>query len=380
MHPFVEDRGSREFLLLLTRRRRTDFAHNRGMIRWIALAKGAGLVFCALALAGCPSNTYVSPTEKYTFRAREPVDNDVEIFRRNYLAFAEKTADSLPKIAREKPVAISLVGIYQLGLALLSGSESQSFAAVTSLLASDQADEFSLNQGFSDWLGRLRKSESIRVRSSMWMIWPMKLEEPFVKDMAEHNDVDIIRLGSVGLTAERALDAWMKRATSDPEAVHPKPFSKRVMTLGVAVTALELEPNPDQALFFQVGETPMAEIPTGADGLRLFALKSREMLPALLRQLPSTDQAGEKFTIPSLNLPPKTQLDSLIEQQGASSLFEGQNDFRNMSVEIAGDYKLGPIWQHMNLSIPGEKSTTGPTWFVLWDANEKLPLALAYVP
>ncbi len=380
MHPFVKDRGSSRLVPGVTRAGRRYFAHNRSMIRWIALAKGAGLVFCVLALAGCPSSTYVSPTEKYTFRAREPVDNDVEIFRRNYLSFAAKTADSLPKIAGKKPVAISLVGTYQIGLALLSGAESQSFGAVTSLLASDQADEFSLNQGFSDWLGRLRGSDAIRVRSSMWMIWPMKLEEPFVKDMAEHNDVDIIRLGSVGLTAERAVDTWMKRATGDPAAVHPKPFSKRVMSLGVAVTALTINPEPARATFFRIGDATGAEIPINSPGLKLFAWPAQgATAQSMLNELPDTSKSGEKFTIPSLTLPAKFDLESLIEQHGAASLFEGQNDFRNMSVEITGDYKLGPIWQHMNLQVPGEKSTTS-SWFVLWDSEEELPLVLAYVP
>lgn len=316
------------------------------------------IVIALCAFPGCRSNTtYRFPTDENEFWARDADASDIKIFEESYKRFAYENAEILSKTHESFnfPVASS----YQTGLALLNASEGETYAAAARFLRTTEPDEFSLNQGFGEFMKSYRDS----VRSSLWMIWPIQPETPYVKEMAARFRIDTVKLGSVGLTAQKAVDKWMDRFPPDLKRSEIKLVkTNQMMSLG-GVSLF------DPAYTLTAQQSPQGDLWMISDAkspydLYVWEVKAARFFPDF-NKFDTADEWNELTAEPSEFLV-SSELDvtPLLAATDSQILLGGKNDFRHLSHELIDQAAIPIMRQYsftkikLSNSIKFDKSKT----------------------
>jgi hypothetical protein len=335
----------------------------------------------AFSLTACNSKTtYNFPTDTTPLRLRTPAEEDYQVFYNSYGAFAKQNANELA--TQKEDFLFPVLSTYQSGLSILASAEGKSYQKAAKFLRTDAPDEYPLIQCFNPMLIDLKKRENLKVGSSLWMIWPIPLQKPFVAEIAEKTGTDIIYLGSVGLTARRAMDRWLVKF--QPEIKIENPGYERyesIISLGVtalhqnfAVTKTETADLKEAWVAKNDDFTFVAWIATPTD-----FFPSAKVLHLLLdAHSKSSTNTPEEFKFTD-----ETNITESLKALDCNQLLRGPNDFRNLSVEIIpeGD-RIGIPYlrQHaeINLSITGDNPFNQklPIGYAVLDTKTELPLLI----
>lgn len=328
------------------------------MRRTVGFAIYAGV----LALAGCgPAITYRFPTGDNPPKPTRQTDQDAKLFRENYNLFAQNLAhwaDSQPDTE-----LIPILSSYQTGLIFLTAAETKGYENAANFLRTNEPDDYSLTVGF----GALPNSTKTLARSSLWMIIPVKLESRFIKDSAENLNADVIRLGSTGLTAQRAVNKWV--ASFDPpiEIRAPKLDRARpVVSLGGM--SITFQPATDS---FQSGEGWWRI--AGQQDLTLLIWNADSPMPSISKPTGQAPIGEAKEWHTTLDLA------DYARSVHAGGLLEEENDFRNLSVELRNDGAIAELTQYARLEAPLPKEIAPGDYRLAVFSSEGLPLMLGRI-
>lgn len=328
------------------------------------------IVIALCAFPGCRSNTtYRFPTDENEFWARDADASDIKIFEESYKRFAYENAEILSKTHEsfDFPVASS----YQTGLALLNASEGETYAAAARFLRTTEPDEFSLNQGFGEFMKSYRDS----VRSSLWMIWPIQPETPYVKEMAARFRIDTVKLGSVGLTAQKAVNKWMDRFP--PELKHSEirlSKSNQMMSLG-GVEFIQDKSHPAKDIFKHSQQRFWI-----AGGVKAkYEIIFWEVLPN--KFLPDFKLYGEKvepiespYSQSHFVVSSELDVSQLLAATESERLLGGKNDLRHLSHELVDEAAIPVMNQYtyvkVKLSSPLSLPTDKPIGYMIFKAGD----------
>ncbi|QYK53380.1 MAG: hypothetical protein KF824_00480 [Fimbriimonadaceae bacterium] len=335
---------------------------------------------CAILLSLCTLGAcrskpiYKFPTDENEFWSREAAHDDIQIFNDSYIRFANENAEILAKSndSFDFPVASS----YQTGLALLNATEGESYTAAARFLRTDQPDEFSLNQGFGEFLKATR--HSVDVRSSLWMIWPIQVDVSFQKEMAGRFQIDTIRLGSIGITAQKAVKRWMDRFP--PEIAEKNvELTKANQMIGLGGTVFEPTGSSRKLVKGDSGYSAVS------DSFEIYFWEPTKdrFMPDLssLRSSKGVDSAATSnpsvFVVASeLDLAP------LIRASQSERLLSGKNDFRHLSIELIDEASIPVLRQFTYTKIKLQNTlSTGekPLGYAIYMKGSDLPIIIGKI-
>ncbi|MFM9874079.1 MAG: hypothetical protein ACKVQS_11525 [Fimbriimonadaceae bacterium] len=340
----------------------------------------------AIALTACNSSTtYKFPTDTTPLRPRTPAQEDYQAFYNSYNEFAKQNVN---EIALQKDhFLFPVLSSYQSGLTILASSEGKSYQQAAKFLRTDAPDEYPLIQCLNPILINLKTNKSLKVGSSLWMIWPIPLQKPFISEMAEKTGTDIIYLGSVGLTAQRAMDRWLRQF--QPEVTIKNPGFERnesITSMGVTTFTTTFQVaktktmNGSDAWIGKSENTAFIAWPTNSDQF----FPNQKFFHLLLQGKDEpTNSTASNFTFAD-----QTNLTESLRSLGCNQLLDGPNDFRNLSVEIIpeGDNIGIPFLQQnaaINLSISGDNpfKQSRTIGYAIIDTESEIPILIGkYTP
>lgn len=327
------------------------------------------------ALGACRSKPiYKFPTDENKFWSREAAPDDVQIFNDSYLRFANENAEILAKSNEsfDFPVASS----YQTGLALLNATEGESYVAAARFLRTDQPDEFSLNQGFGEFLKATRNS--IQVRSSFWMIWPIQVDVSYQKEMAGRFQLDTIRLGSIGITAQKAVQRWMDRFPTEI-AEKKVELTKSNQMIGLGGTVFEPTDSSRNLIKSDSGYS------ADSDSFEIYFWEpAKDRFMPDLSSLKNSKGVGDNASTQPSTFVVASELDlaPLIKASQSEGLLIGKNDFRHLSIELIDEASIPVLRQFTYTKIQFENSLAigeKPLGYAIYIKGSKLPIIIGKI-
>jgi len=332
------------------------------------------------ALTACRSKPiYKFPTDENEFWSRDAAKDDVKIFEDSYNRFAYENAEILAK--ENDSFDFPVASTYQTGLALLNASEGESYAAAARFLRTDQPDEFSLNQGFGEFLKNLNRG--VEIRSSLWMIWPIQVDVSYQKEMAGRFRIDVIRLGSIGITAQKAVERWMDRFPADLVHTDIK-LSKanQMVSLGGVVVA----PTGDGLTASISPQNDLWLIEGVKNGLvvYLWQIKAGNFFPDFDRFNHSDTWSMSSNSRSEFVVSSKLDIAPILRDVQSGGLMGGRNDFRHLSSELIDEAAIPIIDQYsyskiqlLNpLDLPKDKAVG---YMICDGANRDQPLIIGKI-
>ncbi|MDI9641586.1 serpin family protein [Kamptonema cortianum] len=335
------------------------------------------IITTLLALTSCSGRetTNFLATDKYPFKGREAGAEEVAAFQSTATTFSFRAAEAL----LEDGGVIGSAALFQFGLVLLNGAEGETYNDAARLLGTQEADSFPYDYAFCDWIGRFGNGSPLSVRGSLWMLWPVPVEESFRKDMAEHFRFDVQKIGSVGISARRYVDEWWLAETGRSEAA-PVNLDKANVMVALSSQSVSLCPwetaptgerakgdflgrsDKQQVTFWRAKVRSLAIRNTRAyklrttSGLSVYFLPLQDAISPTLEDWSSLiEQAGkeENLWIPEIRLETRSDLPKLMNSLGAGGLLQPPLDLPSLSVELSGNYTVGPGTHFARLSISG---------------------------
>ena len=320
-------------------------------------------------------------TDKYPFKGREAGAEEVAAFQSTATAFSFRAAEAL----LEDGGVIGSAALFQFGLVLLNGAEGETYNDAARLLGTQEADSFPYDYAFCDWIGRFGNGSPLSVRGSLWMLWPVPVEESFRKDMAEHFRFDVQKLGSVGISARRYVDGWWLAETGRSEAAPVNLDKANVM---VALSSQYVSPCPwetassgerakgdflggngkQEVTYWRAkvrnlsrGDSRAYKLST-SKGLSVYFLPLQDAISPSLEDwnlLMEQEGKEEDLWIPEIKLESRSDLPKLINSLGAGGLLQPPLDLPSLSVELSGNYTVGPGTHFARLSISAQGISSG---------------------
>lgn len=334
---------------------------------------------CAVIFTACNSSTtYKFPTDTFPLKPRVPAQEDLSAFYSSYNSFAEQNANELAQ--ENDNFLFPVVSAYQSGLAILASAEGKSYQQAAKFLRTDSPDEYPLVQCFNPILIGLNKNTNLKFGSSLWMIWPIPLQKPFVAEIAEKTGTDIIYLGNTGITAQRAMDRWLNRFK--PETNIPNPgFEQNEPILNIGVTTLKGKFNfakitlPQKNSAWVAKSSQLALVAWPIDDETFYP--SQDFIKQMLQvKAPEIQVGPDGFGQPFV-----TDLAQLYKSIDCNQILSGPNDFRNLSIEITpkGDPIGIPFlkqYAELSINVHGEIPfhEKQPIGYAIFDIKSGIPL------
>lgn len=337
-----------------------------------------------LFVSGCRETTFKPPTADTPLkRIESDLDVDTQaIFSKSVSEFTRKNLATIEG-------QWSPAGTFLNGLVLLNASSGDTYKEITQSLNFEQPDYSPLNQGANNWLIDQDDKNNLSISNGIFMVWPYKLEKPFVKRMAQSFAVDLIKFGSPSQTSQQAIDAWCKSKGFEGEALY-RPFVKandKMMSLSICSFAL---PWPGSA---KNGEFVASARATAVAGHFESAVVDLNDQTEIILIIPSKDwkgaaptpeewsalmdpaKSGAKTVSFQLPSPGKTDVSSCLPP----SLLTGPVDLRYMSLDLKDDCTMQQQWSRVTLQLDAKSDEIGAAtgadqakWFVIRDKAKRV--------
>lgn len=309
-----------------------------------------------LLIAGCRDRTYVMPTERYSPESGPKIEQ----IKPELFAGVNALAARLPKDKVHSPVAA-----YQTLAVLFNGAEGKTYDALADLLSAKDLERFDVNDAQQAWrMAYCEQNGPVMVESGIWMIWPVLVTPQFQKEMAKVYRADVLKLGSAGLGAANAVNAWAKSRSkgSIPTVVDDLDIDDQIITTSlVSVQAgWSAESGRDGVILLreglQAGEisgvTVWQVLPADSPLIMLVAApgeRTIDLLPLLTGTAELKDR-NATLVLPAMDRTITTDLAPAIKAAGGRILIDGPNDLRNISIEFDRQGRIDKMWQVIRLS------------------------------
>lgn len=344
-----------------------------------------------VVIAGCKETTFQSPTSKTSFRQIETDSN-----LNNTDLLSAHIEDFIFNQFQAKRTSVAPLAEFTYGLVLLNAASGTTYNELANHLSIGMPDYSPLNIGVNSTLAELIPINSYSQRQSLFMIWPVKLDQPFQLRMAETLNFDIVKLGAASLASQRALDSWWSNDPLPKSKAPNTPLSKSTdQILFLSQVQLDLK-WPGEFKDSQLSYLGKAKAVT-KESFQLITIDCQEYETLIYRptpfnnagdhrpnrelfhQLLQTEEAKEEEVLIKISAPPSalTNLTPTLPEV----IVSGPNDLRYMALELDGNYGIQQSWQQETISIngkvaePSNESATYPTsWIIIRHAKTKVPL------
>lgn len=351
-----------------------------------------GVIGLSLAvIAGCKETTFQSPTSKTSFRQIETDSN-----LNNTDLLSAHIEDFIFNQFQAKRTSVAPLAEFTYGLVLLNAASGTTYNELANHLSIGMPDYSPLNIGVNSTLAELIPSNSYSQRQSLFMIWPVKLDQPFQLRMAETLNFDIVKLGAASLASQRALDSWW---SNDPLPKTKAPNSQLSKSTDQILYLSQVQLNlnwPGELENTELSYLGKAKVVT-KNSFQLVTIDCKEFETIIYRPIPfnnagdnrpnrdvfhnllQSEEGIEEEVLIKISAPPSTLAN--LTPTLPEVIISGPNDLRYMALELDGNYGVQQSWQRVNISIngkvaePSKESTTHPSsWIIIRHAKTKVPL------
>lgn len=318
------------------------------MIRTIAsLSLIAGLV----VISGCKDNEYESPTKKNPLTPMPAATKeDLQAFVTTSNKYALKLAETETFSRSDKDIVLCPPSILTGLLPLLDASTGDTYTDIAHSIGATSPDNTIYFRGGNKWLTSVETEEHRHIRNGLFMIWPIKLEDPFVDRIATTFGNDIQRFGAASLATQNGLDVWLKNATGvEGLRLNDKLNKDRDIMLAFDTARFSLKDAGKPATVSQAGNWTMTtylldpepyellEFHPLDSGVATTGFPDFKTLAALAKATPE----------PTTEKPPgglaghyTADLGQIYKETGLGRILTGPLDLRGIGLEINGPYNI----------------------------------------
>ncbi len=257
---------------------------------------------------------------------------------------------------------------------LMNSSEGQTSRELQTSLNLSDKESSDFNDAMNAYAGSLQDS-GLSVTTGLFMVWPILVTPMFQEEMARAYGADIVRLGSAGIGANRALNDYV-RARSGGAIDQFSPKLERELVMVLASTQrfqAEWKQSPiqseDGTLRFAApnriavsDRLRVSVIPLAGD--RFDLVIAQTLLPhpegsvgemketvALARD---AKEANLPLSVPTFSVTAELDLAKALEPVGVKSLWTGPVDMPQVAMELRGNQRIGLAKQMFRFTVGAE--------------------------
>jgi len=311
-----------------------------------------GLVF----LAGCQDRTYPAPTDKHALVTGTPLAQIPGEWFGGVQKFGDRLAELQMKDAL-KPGhdLVSPVAAYQTLAILFNGAEGKTYDVLAKLLGAEKVERFDINDAQRAWREAYAKGPEspAMVETGVWLIWPVLVTKKFQEETAENYQADVVKLGSAGMGATDAVNAWAKKHSHGQfETIidQLKIEDQMITTSMISIKTKWRQPMRESSDGMLVAEAVLVSneatsVVLTTEGETFYVTLT---MPG---KRPPVDKGPVTVWLPKLDIRHRTDLRPRIRELGGWSLMTSPNDWRNLSIEFDRQGRLDAMWQDIRLTL-----------------------------
>ena len=338
------------------------------------------LILTLILVTGCRGkSTFEPPTNDYPLRQLDPAyEVDPALFIDGSNLYALSLIQNPDLTDANETIVVSPPNLYVQAFVFLNAASGPTYDGIAEHIGLTFPDHSPVNAAANMWVNQATQTPGLRFGNGIFMVWPIKLEEPFARRMAETFDADIIKLGAAGIAAQEGIDAWStQRTLAQLKGLNQDLERERDIMISLTTASLDAK---------VTSETLSAT--NGTLSITAFPLQNTELLFLTLDSTNNTWPTLQEFKdlieqlspsqaslTPSITLPlHQTDFVPIYSNDGMEELTEGPLDLRYLALELSGIYNFSQMTQTVELGIEGEKPLEPGTKFAIVDPTNGLIL------